>query len=49
MISTLPDSKIFDRLIAAAMAEFQFESFSAKRLAENLVAEANAENRNVRF
>ena len=37
--------KIFDRLIGAAMAELQFEGFSAERLAENLVAEANAENR----
>ena len=38
--------QILHRLIAAAMAEFQFESFSAKRLAENLVAEANAKNGN---
>ena len=41
--------KIFDRLIAAAMAEFQFESFSAKSLSQNLVAQANAENRECRF
>ena len=40
--------EVFDGLIAAAMAEFQFERFSAERLPENLVAEANAENRNAR-
>ena len=38
--------QILHRLVAAAMAEFQLESFSAERLAENLVAEADAENRN---
>ena len=37
--------QILDRLVGAAMAELQLEGLSAKRLAENLVAEANPENR----
>ena len=37
--------QIFDRLVAAAMAKFQFESLSAKRLAQYLVPEANPKNR----
>ena len=40
--------QIFHRLIAAAMTEFQFESFSAERLAENLMPETNPKNRNSR-
>src|SRR5947207_14114884 len=39
--------EIFHRLIAAAMAEFQFEGLPAKSLAENLVTEANSENRQI--
>src|SRR5581483_2422546 len=35
--------KIFDRLIGAAMAKFELEGFAAKSLAEDLVAETNAE------
>ena len=40
--------QILDRLVRAAMAEFQFEGFPAERLPENLVAEANPENRECR-
>ncbi len=38
--------QILHRLVRAAMAEFQFESFPAKRLPEHLVAETNPKNRN---
>src|SRR5437667_10372423 len=38
--------QILDRLVRAAMAEFQFEGLAAKCLAKNLVAQANSENRN---
>src|SRR6266487_5478640 len=41
--------EVLDRLIGAAMAEFQLERFAPERLPKNLVAEANAENRNSRF
>src|SRR5947209_7696852 len=36
--------EVFDGLIAAAMAEFKFVGCGANRAAEELVAEANAEN-----
>src|SRR5688572_23972570 len=39
-------SKILNRLVAAPMTELKFESLSAEGLAEDLVSEANAENRN---
>ena len=38
--------EILDGLIGTAVAEFQFEGFSAEGLAKNLVAEANAEDGN---
>src|SRR5437763_1502941 len=41
--------EIFDWLVAAAMAEFQFESLPAKCLAQNLVAQTNPENRQATF
>ena len=41
--------EIFDRLIAAAMAEFEFVCLAAKNLAENLMPEADAEHRHVRL
>src|SRR6202040_4098768 len=37
------------RLVSATMAEFEFESFAPKSLPENLVAEANAKDRNSGF
>ena len=40
-----PAAQIFHRLIAAAMPEFQFESAAAKREAEHLMPETNAEDR----
>src|SRR5260221_2758706 len=36
----------FHRLVAAAMAELELESFTAERLAKNLVTEADPENGN---
>src|ERR1041385_3411004 len=42
-------SEILDRLIGTAMAEFKFERLAPERLPENLVAEANAENRDAGF
>src|SRR5439155_10241980 len=36
--------EVFDGLVAAAVAEFQFKSFSADGAAEELVAEADAED-----
>ena len=38
--------QILHRLVRAAMAELQFERLPAKRLAQNLVPQANAKNRN---
>ena len=38
--------QILHRLVAAAMAEFQFESLPAERLTENLVPKTNPKNRN---
>ena len=38
-------AEILDRLIPAAMPEFQFECLSAKGESENLMAETNAEDR----
>src|SRR5882757_3919097 len=37
--------QIFDRLIAAAMTELQLEGLSSQRVTEDLVAQANAEDR----
>src|SRR5436853_624255 len=37
--------QIFDRLVGAAMTEFQFECRSPKREAENLMAETNSKDR----
>ena len=37
--------KIFDRLIGATMAEFEFESLAAEGLSEDLVTQANPKNR----
>src|SRR5262245_66441806 len=37
--------EVLHRLIAAAMAELQLESFSAERLSENLVSQTDAEDR----
>ena len=39
--------EIFDRLVAAAMAEFEFVGRAAKNLAKDLMPEADAEHRNV--
>ena len=44
MISTLPVSQVLDRLISAAVAEFQFIGPAPVGKTENLVAEADAEN-----
>jgi hypothetical protein len=41
--------EVFDGLIRAAMAEFEFEGFAAERLAQNLVAEADAEDGHAGF
>ena len=38
--------QILDRLVGAAMAEFELEGLSAEGLAQNLVPQANPENRN---
>ena len=42
---TLPVVRSLHRLVAAAMAELELEGLSAKRVAEHLVAEADAEDR----
>src|SRR2546428_13213610 len=39
-----PSAQIFPRLISAAMPEFQFESSTAKGVAEHLMAETNSED-----
>src|SRR3954453_19338953 len=41
--------EVLHRLIAAPMAELQLERFAAKRLAQDLVPEANTENWHVRL
>ena len=38
--------QIFHRLVATPVAKLEFEGFAAQRLAQNLVAETNAENGN---
>src|SRR6266436_2124880 len=38
--------QVFDGLVRAPLAEFQFEGLATKCLAENLVAQADSENRN---
>src|ERR1043165_6012191 len=40
-----PSLQVLDRLVAAPMAEFEFEGFSAEGLAENLVPQANPKQR----
>ncbi len=41
----LAGGEVLDGLIAAVMAEFEFEGLPAKGVAEDLVAEADAEDR----
>src|ERR1051325_6691906 len=41
-----PGAEIFDRLIGPTMTKLQLESFSTQRLTQNLVPQANPENRN---
>ena len=45
----LPGFQILDRMVGTAMAEFEFESLATEGLAENLVAEADAKNRDTRL
>jgi hypothetical protein len=48
VIETLPGLEILHRLVAAAVAELELEGRAAERVREHLVAEADAEDREVR-
>lgn len=41
--------EVLDRLVAAAVSEFELVRFAAEDLAEYLVTEADAEHRDIRF
>lgn len=45
----LAGRKVFDRLITAAVAEFEFIGLASKGFAEKLVAEADAKYRRLAF